>query len=198
GSNEGIKELIYTLKAFAAYLPFSFGSVKYLSDRNSEIIGKAIGKIFNLPVDKFDAEEENYHCLIVAGDSESLNEFELNVIRNGQIIFALNHGWLQSSYITPDIIGFMTQSYYFPWNGEGIKAIDAEAGKIEKTTPDNRSADEIAEEIATLAHEPKDNTELFSFYKERREHLKGIGSQTNDQRYNFMIESPVQGSYFGV
>jgi hypothetical protein len=42
----------------------------------------------------------------------------------------------------------------------------------------------------------KDNSPLFSFYRQRRDHLKGIGMRSNNQRYNFMIESPVPGSYF--
>jgi tetratricopeptide (TPR) repeat protein len=197
GSHESIREIIEKLKDFITALQVRIDAVKFLPDRNSEIVGKAISKVLNIRGSLLGADEQNDNCLVVAADSASLNEYEFNYISKGQVLFALNHSWLQSAMTSPDIIGFMTQNYYYPWDGNGFKMIDAEAGKFEKTPEDARSADEIAEDIANVKFESRDNSELFSFYKERKEHLKGIGNKTSNQRYNFMVESPVAGAYFG-
>lgn len=197
GSNESIADIAAKLKELIMALNIPVNAVKFLPDRNSQIVGMVISKVLNLPGDMLSTNEENESCLIVASDSASLNEYEFNTIGKGQIVFALNHNWLQSAMVSPDIIGFMTQSYYFPWDGNGFKMVDAEAGKFEKTEPDNRTDNEIADDIANIRVENSDNSDLLSFYRERREYLKGIGSKTNNQRYNFMVESPVPGAYFG-
>lgn len=36
-------------------------------------------------------------------------------------MFSLNHHWIQSTKITLDIIGLLSQQYYFPWDGGDIK-----------------------------------------------------------------------------
>lgn len=197
GSHESIREVIEKLKNFIAALQVPIDAVKFLPDRNSEIVGNAISKVLNLPGDVLNVNEANERCLIVAADSASLNEYEFNTVSKGQVVFALNHSWLQSCMISPDITGFMTQSYYFPWDGNGFKVVDPESGQLEKTAPDDRTSDEIAEDIANAKFDSPDNSEVLSFYKERREYLKGIGSKANNQRYNFMVESPVPGAYFG-
>ncbi len=89
----------------------------------------------------------------------------------------------------------MSQSYYFPWSGEGMH-VDIETRNIKRIPPDNRSAEEIATEIYYINQDLEDINKHLEFYFERKEYLKGIGKLTNNQRYNFMIESPVPGSYF--
>lgn len=197
GSHQSIRETIGKLKDFLEALQVQIAGVKFLPDRNSEIIGKAISKILNLPGSVLNADEENTNCLIVTADSASLNEYEFTAIGKGQIVFALNHNWLQSAMVSPDIIGFMTQSYYYPWDGNGFKVVDEASGKFEKTEADNRSADEIAEDVVNTKYDAADISELISFYKERKEYLKGVNGKPRDQRYNFMVESPVPGAYFG-
>lgn len=197
GSHESIREIIGKLKDLVAALEVPLQAVKFLPDRNSQIVGMAVAKVMNLPGSLLNADEDNSQCLIVAADSASLNEYEFNAVSNGQLIFALNHSWLQSAMISPDITGMMTQSYYFPWDGNGFKMVDPEKGTLEKTEPDNRSAEEIAADIANTSFETAGITELISFYKERKSHLKGISNKPNDQRHNFMVESPVPGAFFG-
>jgi tetratricopeptide (TPR) repeat protein len=195
GSLQGLRENINTLKAFADHLSLSFTGIKYINDRHSAIIGLAIASIFGLPAAAYRSEADNSNCLVVAGNTSSFDEFEeLRTVGDGLVIYALNHNWLQNSFVTPDIIGFMSQSYYFPWDVT-LRVVD---GKVDEIPPDNRAEDEIVDELVQLAPAAKDHAELFSFYAQRRDHLKGIGAFSNQHRYNFMLESPVPGSYFGV
>jgi hypothetical protein len=121
---------------------------------------------------------------------------ELGTIRNGQIVFSLNHSWLDAAAVTPDIIGFMTQTYVFPWNGGGFKLTDPEQGTLEETQPDSRQPEEIAADIFNAESEEPEADPHLEFYASRRDYLKGIGSEAGSSRYVFMIESPVPGSYF--
>ena len=140
------------------------------------------------------------NSLIVGANSTDFDGFdELQKIKKGQVLFALNHYWLDSAQISPDICGFMTQTYSFPWDGGGIRIVDmkAEERKTEKIPPDTREESVIAEEISKLAVEQPNEDDNLSFYLNQKEFIKGIGSKVNDDRYNFMIESPIVGSYFG-
>jgi len=197
-SNESIKEINNLLKIYLESFDLKFQKVKYLDDRDSEIIGIAIGKELNLDSSCYFSNENNENCLIVGANSFNFNNYyELAEVKNGQILYALNHDWLSSSSISPDIVGLMSQSYYFPWNGGGFKIIDAEKGLTEQTEPDNRNSNEIASDI--FKNEPYSEVEKdkLDFYLKNKEYIKGIGSKTNNHRFNFMIESPVPGSHFG-
>ena len=175
----------------------SFQGVVSFKDRDSEIMGRLLAKEFGVSFSFYDPALPNRDCLIVSADSSYFQEHEeLNTIRHGQVLLSINHSWLDSAAISPDIIGFMTQMYSFPWRGNGMRVVDMESRTIERIPPDNRSAEEIADDIFNQVLEPEDISTHLSFYAERKEYLKGIGSRTNNNRYNFMIESPVPGSYF--
>lgn len=197
GSHNGIKGILYRLNIYLEKLDVTIEQVRYITDKDSEIIGRAVGKELNIKTSAYNAQEENHNCLIVAANSNAFdNHPELSNINNGQITFALDHSWLNASYVTPDIIGFMNQMYSFPWNGGGYK-FDPETGTSERTEPDLRSEEIIATEI--FQEEVSSDVDLknLEFYLTHKNHLKGIGSQAGNQRFNFMIESPVPGSFFG-
>jgi len=198
GSNGSIKTIANKLKQFANKLSISFQGIVSLSDRDSEIIGRLLAKEFGVSFNFYKPTNTNQDCLIVCSDSSHFAGVEeLITIQNGQIVFSLNHSWLDSSIVSPDIIGFMTQTYTFPWTGGGMRVIDMESRNIERIPPDDRSAEEIATDIFNIRQPQEDINKHLEFYAERKNYLKGIGKQTNNKRYNFMIESPVPGSYFG-
>lgn len=199
GSNEAIKIIILILKKYIEELSFQITKIAYINNRNAEIIGRAIGHELNLSTVLYTTNESNENTLIVGADSSDFNDFEeLAIVKEGQILFALNQCWLQSSAISPDIIGFMSQYYYYPWNGGGLRVVDAEKGTTEKTLPDERSEEEIAKDIFSIKpSEIKIDENNLNFYLQHKEYLKATGSKVNKNRFNFMIESPVPGSYFG-
>ncbi|HJT73604.1 MAG TPA: hypothetical protein VJ720_06290, partial [Chitinophaga sp.] len=107
----------------------------------------------------------------------------------------LNHSWLGSAMITPDIIGFMSQSYWYPW-GEGQMRINETTQEVEHTPADNRTPAVIANDIYHAQPEEKDLSAQMDFYRKHAHALKGIGEHATLRRYNFLTESPVPGSYF--
>ncbi len=200
GSNESIKEIVSKLSFYLKELDKTIEKILYLNDRNSKILGLIIGKELNVEAIEYNSQIEVKNSIIVGANSIDFDGMdELQKIKQGQILFALNHLWLDSAQISPDICGFMSQSYYFPWDGGGFRIGDMEAEdkKIEKILPDTRDESVIADEISKLDFQTPIQDENLSFYLKHKDYLKGIGSKTNDNRYNFMIESPIAGSYFG-
>jgi len=198
GSFESVKAAAVRLRRFMETLTVPVRSVVAMPDRDSEIVGRVIAQQLGTDLSIYDPQYSYTDCLIVAAQNSAFNGHqELTTVRNGQLLYALHLDWLEAAHICPDIAEFMAQAYYFPWNGGGFKVIDAESGKFERTEPDTRPAIEIAAEISALQQEETGMEDLLRFYAERRSLLKGIGTEAGEQRYNFMIESPVPGSYFG-
>ena len=198
GSNEAIRQISEKLKKIIESLKLGIQQVLFLGDRESKIIGIQIGLVLGIKATEYHPEMDSTNSLIVSANSFDFDDHaELSETKKGQVIFSLNHDWLRPSLISPDISGFMSQSYYFPWNGEGFRIVDAEKGETKKTEPDNRSEEEIANTIFNEKFADSDDTNLIDYYMDKRDYLKSIGSKSNTNRYNFMIESPVAGSYFG-
>jgi len=198
GSNQALKNLVVNLKQYLINSNLSFIKVLAMPDRDSEIVGRVIAHELMLDFDLYDKNQPNTNCFIVSAESTGYNySEELSAIRNGQVVFAVNHGWLQASNICPDIIGFMTQTYSFPWSGGGLRISDDDNKKVEKIPEDTRPAIEIAQEIINIKNETEEINSNIKFYLDRKDYLKGTGTKTNNNRYNFSTESPVPGSYFG-
>jgi len=198
GSNEWIKEIASKLSNYLNELDKTFERVLYLNDRNSKILGLVIGNELNIEAKEYKNEIDTENSLIIGANSIDFDGMdELQKIQPGQLLFALNHFWLDSAQISPDICGFMTQTYSFPWDGGGIRIIDAEKGETEKIPTDTREESLIAKDINKLVSDASIKEEDLDFYIKNKEYLKGIGTKVNDNRYNFMIESPIAGSYFG-
>jgi tetratricopeptide (TPR) repeat protein len=197
GSNESINIICHKLKIFLESIDFKVKQVRYLDDKNSHIIGLIASKALGLNAQRYDVDKNSNNALIVGANTSDFDAHqEFAQIKKGQILFSLNHNWLESAYLTPDIIGFMSQTYYFPWDGNGIKIIDAEKGITETSEPDNRDAIDIAADIFKSDDSPAMDSKILSYYKKHKEYLKAIGSKSGKIRYNYMIESPVVGSYF--
>ncbi len=196
GTNESIKSVVIKLKQLLNKMELSFTTVAALNDRNSTIIGLLIAKVLGIPYQELTQENIPSNALIVAANTADFNLWEqLSVVNDGQLLFALNHNWLTPSVLAPDIVGLMSQAYYFPWDGGGFR-FDEITNEMIQTEVDERSAELLANEIALIEVEMDDNNDLYGFYTQRKDWLKGIGSTAGQLRYNFMIESPVTGAYF--
>ncbi|MBL7829295.1 MAG: hypothetical protein JNJ57_21850 [Saprospiraceae bacterium] len=190
GSNESIKSILTLLTGLLESKKMA--KIVYANDRDSQIIGLALSKISKIPAEAYHPETTCQNALLLAADASAFNEFQdVEFITNNNITFSFNQNWLQPNYICPDIIGLMSQSYSYPWNGGNYKV--KEGGEPIRTEPDLRDADAIAAEIANSELKEVDN--IDEFYQRVSNDLKM--NQARGHRYNFMVESPVPGVYFG-
>jgi len=209
GTQERILSMAHQLKQLLRGLEVPIQGVAALSDRDSEILGRLFAKVLEVPFSFYSGSEEHRGCLVVASRSSHLvwNACSgLSEVKNGQILFALDHDWLNPAKITPDIIGLMSQRYHFPWAGGGLQVVSregggfqlvpGEGGGFQLTVPDQRPAEDLASEIFALQVPETDIQALLDFYAKRKPYLKGIGTSGRNLRYEFSIESPVPGSFF--
>ncbi len=190
GNSESIKSILAALSKLSK--DKKIDSIVYGNNRDSEIIGKILSNLSNIKNEVYDTNKIYFNSLMLVSDSTGFNEFtNVEYITNNNITFSFNHNWLQANIICPDIIGLMSQSYTFPWNGGNFKM--NENGITTRTEADDRSPEIIAKEISDC--EIKDITPIDKFYNKIINKLKM--NQNYGHRYNFMIESPVPGSYFG-
>ena len=196
GSNSEVKMIISKLKEYLVKLERFPETIYMLPGRNCEIIGKAISKVFGVSCTQYNRNEPVQNCLIVAGNTSDFNDCpEFVSITGNTLTFALNHNWLESSLISPDICGFMTQTYIFPWEGGNLK-INPETNQVDKSEPDLRLAEEIAESIAREEGEVDPGfKDILEFYYERKDYMKG-GSKDSFRRLHYNTDSPVKGAYF--
>ncbi|PSK95323.1 tetratricopeptide repeat protein [Taibaiella chishuiensis] len=195
GQEETLKHIARKLQEYTTKLGINVQSIVACDDRDSEITGRLLALQYGLPFSLYQEEGQYEDCLVVAADSRHLSYEAFSTIRNNQVTFALNHNWLAPSGVTPDIIGFMTQSYSFPWEA-GFRISETREGEVEKTAADQRPAEVIAAGIFAMEPELLGASPNLEFYLAHKDYLKGIGTKTNDNRYNFTIESPVPGSFF--
>ena len=197
GSNQSIKGILYKFKEYSKTLNLKFDRLCYLPEPHSEIVGRALALELAIEVEEYEAGQNHDHSLVVAANSFDFDEYnELSTVSPGQVLFALNHGWMEACSISPDISGLMSQTYSLPWAGGGLR-FDPETGTAEQTEADERAPQEIANDIYNEELSENTNLDKLEFYVQRRELLKGIGEKAGNQRHNFMTESPVPGSYFG-
>lgn len=196
GSFNAVKGVALRLRKFAEELAVPIDHVAALDDRDSEITGRVLARELGLEFTTYHPEGAHKNALIVAGDASELGRYEaLNTARDGQILFALNLDWLDTAYICPDICGYMSQYYYFPWN-DGCYRMNQETQKMERIPPDMRSPQEIADDICNEVPGEEHAAANYDFYAQHRDQLKGIGSLGDPFRHSFVIESPVPGSHF--
>lgn len=197
GNYAEIKILAHKLKDYLTKLELMPKLICSLPGRDAEILGKLIAKMLNLGWEVYDPKKDMNECLVVAGNAKDFNEYydQFNNIRNGQLTFAMNHNWLEKAFITPDISGFMSQTYVFPWQEGGLR-FNEETKQVESIHADERSADEIVEAIIAEKEENDPGFDkVLDFYYERKAYLKG-GAKGGTRRLRFVLDSPVKGAYF--
>ncbi|WP_354643143.1 hypothetical protein [Kitasatospora camelliae] len=125
-------------------------AVALLPDRNSRILGLAAAGLFGLPAEEYRPGAED--TLVVAYD---LNEADREVLRGlhrrepGQILFEHATCWTDTPVVSADVCTLLAQVAVAPW--EATLRVDPETQQVEKTAPDERPAEEIAEDIRTAA-----------------------------------------------
>ncbi|NLL05415.1 MAG: hypothetical protein GX270_06420 [Clostridiaceae bacterium] len=196
GTNSEVKIIINKLKEYLVRLERFPETIYMLPGRNCEILGKAISKVFGVNCMKYSKNDPVQNGLIVAGNTSDFNDYpEFVRITGNTLTFALNHNWLEGSLISPDICGFMAQTYVFPWEGGSLK-INHETNQVDKSEPDLRLEEEIAEAIAGEEGEvDPDFKDILDFYYERKEYMKG-GLKDSLRRLHYNTDSPVKGAYF--
>lgn len=191
GNNEAIKTILKKLTGILKTKEIK--KIVFANSKDSKVLGLALSKISNIPSEAYSSQTIYSNSLMLVGNSSEFNEFNnVDSITNKNITFSFNHNWLQANFICPDVIGLMSQSYTYPWNGGNFKMNDD--GTTSRTEPDSRHEEIIASEIATC--EIKDEIMIDGFYSKFENGLKI--NQENGHRYNFMVESPIPGSYFGT
>lgn len=200
GTMETVRSMADRVKQYVQRLEIPIHRVAALDDRDSEIIGRLLAKVLDVPFTPYYHFDDNQHALIVASDSSCLTYHlysGLSEIKNGQVVFAMYHNWTRPAKITPDIIGQMAQEYRYPWEGGGMKVwVEKKEVKVEVTPADDRPEEEIASAIFQIQVPQVDMQELLDFYAERKQYLKGVGERCGAKRFEFAIESPVPGKYF--
>lgn len=197
GSNQSIREVIQKLSKHMENASYVVDRVVALPDRNAQILGETIARYFGKQMEIYHPEMDTRNALVVAGNSDDFDGLQdFGHIADGQLLFALNHNWLRNAHVTPDVVGFMNQSYTFPWEGGGIRIVDMETRQTERTLPDEREPEYIAEEILREELGTEYKEQRLEFYSHYKEWLKASGSNSNKVRFNFMMESPVPGSFF--
>ena len=215
----GIRDVLERLCRFLVELDRIPDEIVSLSDRDSRILSIVLGKMLRRPIYPLEAADPaRSNVLLVASDARLLENMpELERARPNQTVFACNLHWLGDSEITPDVAGFLTQTFAFPW-WEGGYERDPEEGRYVAAGADVREEDEIAASI--LEEEPAEpeavdnfvwpfrnseepvNTDDFlhalSFYRRVGDRLKGArgGAHKKSVRWPFRVESPVPGSYY--
>lgn len=199
GSMESVRGILEVLKILLQKMHRNPTKIISMQDRDSEIIAIAMSKLLDIPfefLNEANLSEEN--TLIIAGDNENFNGFEQIIpLQKEQTVFSLYLNWLVGAMISPDIAGFMAQTYFFPWQGGNFRVVDTASQKIEKTLPDTRSAEEIADDLVIAEPEMSQVfNETLDFYEKFITYLKGR-ENGGKKRLSFAVDSPVPGSYFG-
>ncbi|RTQ48869.1 hypothetical protein EJV47_14830 [Hymenobacter gummosus] len=196
-SMENIRGILGALAQLLAGLGARVEAVAALPDRDSQIVAEAAARVLSLPLLDYEPALTERPLLVVAADSASFGEYEeLATAQPGQVLFALNHHWLQPARFSPDVIGLMSQLGGLPWDGSGMRLVEAEGEepRVEHIPADERPAADIGRELAEAA--PADVSFDLEFYRRHRAYLKGFGTDAGPHRFHFMTESPVPGSYF--
>ena len=127
-------------------------TVSLLPDRDSQIMGLAAARYFDLPAVPFEPDRSD--TLVVAYDLNAAEPQILAALRErepGQILFERATDWTDPPLAAADAIGFLRQAVREPW-GSAYRMVD---GEVVETEPDARPAEEIAAELA--ATEPVDD-----------------------------------------
>lgn len=197
-SEESICTFVERLKAFCQMAELSFDKILYVADRDSEITGRLIGRIFNLPLEELTTDNiHTINTLVVADAADKFNDWkQLAVKMKGQVTFAIWQSWLEDVSFCPDIVGTLAQVYNLPWEGGALRLVDAENQTFERTEPDFQNPETIAKNIANILVDLSQDT-LFetnkAFYQRYKELL---ACKNKHNRLYFTIESPIAGNFF--
>lgn len=173
GTYEKIKAVILRLIYLFDQKEIRLETVFFMPNKNAEIIAKVIAQIVGCKLQAYDGNVlmENSHLIVGASTSDFNKEKELQNISSNQYLFAMNHTWVQSATLAPELIGFMSSAYRFPWESN-LESVNEIAERVVKAQITLRSSG-------------------LDFYLDKIDYIKSFGAMSNKHRYAFMIESPV-------
>lgn len=140
--------------------------------RGHEIVALAASRKLGLPIAPWPAIGVPAPGLVVVHDLADLVDTDAARLvqrRDGQILFAHACPWTEDSPVAPDVTTLLYQTLVAPWGQ--VTELDPETREVRSSSPDLRTADAIAEEIA--ASPGLDDGELVSDQPERWTALVG-------------------------
>jgi hypothetical protein len=143
--------------------------------RGHEIVAIAASKKLGIPVAPWPAIGVPAPGLVVVHDLADVVEADAARLvqrREGQILFAHACPWTQDSPVAPDVTTLLYQTLVAPWGQ--VTELDPETREVRASSPDLRTPEAIATEIANSAG--LDPTELEADQPDRWAALKGAAS----------------------
>ncbi|WP_405016333.1 hypothetical protein OHV05_03815 [Kitasatospora sp. NBC_00070] len=140
-------ERLRTVLAAAGRAP---GSVGLLSDRGSRALGLAAARLLGVPAAPYRPGTPD--VLVVAYDLNECDPQEVAGLRDraeGELLFEHATCWTDTPGVTADVCTLLVQTVVAPWE-PGLAF--TEDGEEQRSEPDGRSAEELAEAI--LAADP--------------------------------------------
>lgn len=156
GSFGAVRDLLDRVVAVLGELGCHPEAVGALADRDSQIVGRALGFMLGAPVTTWYSGGEP--GLVVAWDLASALPEQLAHLRrrpaSGQVLVAMTASGDAESEVAPDLLGFLGGDTGPPWGGGGAElSFSLDDDDDESPPADDRSADELAE--ALVAAEPE-------------------------------------------
>jgi hypothetical protein len=158
-----LKELLVGIELPCVYAP---------PGRGHEIVAIAASKKLGIPIAPWPAIGVPAPGLVVVHDLADLPEADAARLvqrREGQILFAHASPWTQDSPVAPDVVTLLYQTLVAPWGQ--VTELDPETREVRRSSPDLRTPEAIANEIA--ASPGLDAAELEADQPERWTALKG-------------------------
>lgn len=197
GTWESVALNLKYLKVYLEKLSIVPNKILTWDDRGSEILGTTLARMLDISVEKVNSKDiVQENSLLIVSQAHLLNQaVNLISIQKNQLIFAYNLNWLHEGLFTPDIVGHLTQHYFFPWEGGGLN-YNPDTNEVTETKDDLRPINLIIEEILqqkVMVDISFD--EVLTFYGKHKNFLKG-SIHGGSERLPFKIDSPVKGSFF--
>ncbi|MCE9670476.1 hypothetical protein LY474_21980 [Myxococcus stipitatus] len=141
---EGLRRVEATLKHAGVRVPRVF----VLPDRNSAILAHAAAKHLGVPAEPWPEGGSEAPGLLVAYDVSDLDQellASLRVHRPGQVFWSHLTCWTEATAFAVDLTTYLYQNKTTPW-GERLK-VNPETRKVERTQPDDRPVETLANEL---------------------------------------------------
>ena len=187
-----VQAVMLKLRACLDGLGFVPKQILYGASQSSEVLCEVIGGMYNLPTLALTEERyKRYDSLVVVSEAEELSDFYfLAEAKPGKVLFAYNLNWTQETLLTPDIVGVMSESCRFEWQGGSMKVVDFEKGIFERVGTDTRPAPNIAADIVNEgASIEAEFAEDLAFFVKQKAHWQ---ANIHSTRTTFKPESPVK------
>ncbi|GIM47351.1 hypothetical protein DNHGIG_29000 [Collibacillus ludicampi] len=155
----------------------------------------ALSRMLAIPMIAFSDSPERSPGIIVAVNSDEINEIaRFYIDRPEHLIFAFSVDWTRETAMLPDVIGYLAQLAFLPWQ-ERLEI--GENGEAVRLPADERSPVQLADEIMKQLDQVEQSyvSALARYFKERQELWK-LGLNTDRPRKRFLVESPLGGARF--